>query len=218
LILGLAVACALAALLPALLFRRNLGLYAPPPPMQGDRPAISILIPARNEEGSIRGAVEAALASEGAEIEVIVLDDHSEDRTAAIVREIAARDPRACLEPAPPLPAGWNGKQHACAVLGRLAQRPLLLLAGQVMPPLLLLLALLGAVPGWVLIPAAIGTAAAYLPRLAAVRRFRQPLDGALLHPLGISIFLVLQWVALGRKMLGRPAGWKGRTYGASVS
>ena len=61
------------------------------------------------------------------EIEVIVLDDHSADRTAAIVREIAARDPRVRLETAPPLPAGWNGKVHACSVLAGLARHPLLL-------------------------------------------------------------------------------------------
>jgi hypothetical protein len=75
------------------------------------------------------------------------------------------------------------------------------------------LLALLGRLPILVLIPAGIGTAAAYLPRLIAVRRFRQPLDGALLHPLAIGVFLALQWVALGRRLLGRPAGWKGRVY-----
>jgi cellulose synthase/poly-beta-1,6-N-acetylglucosamine synthase-like glycosyltransferase len=77
--LGLAAVCALFALIPALLFRRNLALYAPPPdPFTGlPRPAISVLIPARDEEGSIRAAVEAALASHEAEIEVIVLDDAS---------------------------------------------------------------------------------------------------------------------------------------------
>jgi hypothetical protein len=53
--------------------------------------------------------------------------------------------------------------------------------------------------------------AAVYFPRLIAVRRFRQPLDGALLHPLAIGAFLLLQWIALARRLLGRPAAWKGR-------
>jgi hypothetical protein len=81
------------------------------------------------------------------------------------------------------------------------------------MPPLLSVLALLGRIPLAVLVPSGIGTAAAYLPRLAAIRRFRQPLDGALLHPLAIAVFLLLQWIALARRLLGRPAAWKGRAY-----
>src|SRR4029079_3620763 len=98
--------CALCAIVPALVFRKNLKLYAPPPP-PSPVPAVSVLIPARNEEGSIAGAVEAALASRGVEIEVVVLDDQSEDRTAEIVRGIAGRDPWVRLETAPPLPPGW---------------------------------------------------------------------------------------------------------------
>lgn len=90
-------------------------------------PALAILIPARDEEAGIGACVDAALASTGAEIEVIVLDDHSTDRTADIVRLRAAQDPRLRLEGAPPLPSGWNGKQHACHVLASLTQRPVLL-------------------------------------------------------------------------------------------
>jgi hypothetical protein len=85
-----------------------------------------VLIPARNEERSIRAAVEAALAGRGVELEVVVLDDHSEDATARIVAELAARDPRVRLLQGPPLPPGWCGKQHACVVLARAARHPLL--------------------------------------------------------------------------------------------
>ena len=113
----LALVCLICALIPALVFRRNLGLYAPPPPSPDNRPAISVLIPARNEESVIGAAVEAALASRGVDLEVVVLDDGSEDRTAEIVAGIAARDPRVRLETAPPLAPGWCGKQHACAAL-----------------------------------------------------------------------------------------------------
>ena len=79
-----AVALALAAV-PAVLFWVNLRLYrAPPsaPNLAGPRPALAVLIPARNEERSIRAAVESALASRGVEVEVLVLDDRSEDGTA----------------------------------------------------------------------------------------------------------------------------------------
>jgi hypothetical protein len=124
------VACGL-ALIPALLFHRNLRLYKPPPvstlsTATGERPAISVLIPARNEAASIRAAVEAALNSRDVTLEVIVLDDHSVDATAAIVRQLATEDDRVRLEYAPSLPEGWCGKQHACATLARHASHPLL--------------------------------------------------------------------------------------------
>jgi len=88
--------------------------------------AVSVLIPARNEEKNIRATLEAVTANRDAEFEVIILDDHSTDGTAGIVSEFAARDPRVRLESAPPLPAGWCGKQHACHVLAKLARHPLL--------------------------------------------------------------------------------------------
>ena len=116
------------AAIPAVLFARNLPLYrrAPVPPASSDLPRISLLIPARNEEHNIAAAIDAGLASGGVNLEIVVLDDHSTDRTAAIVREVAARDPRVRLEGAPELPAGWCGKQHACHILAEHARRPLL--------------------------------------------------------------------------------------------
>ncbi len=55
--------------------------------------------------------------------------------------------------------------------------------------------------------------ALAYYPRLAAVGRFHQPLSGALLHPVGVLLLVSIQWYALIRNQLGRPASWKGREY-----
>lgn len=58
---------------------------------------LSVVIPAQDEEGSVGGTVEGiAAALERAEVdyEVLVIDDGSEDRTAAVVAEIAARNPR----------------------------------------------------------------------------------------------------------------------------
>ncbi len=108
--------------LPAAMIVKNLRAYRPAPAAPASPVGVSILIPARNEETAIGGAVLASLASGGNEIEVVVLDDHSEDRTAAIVAALAAKDPRVRLESAPPLPLGWNGKQHACAVLASRAR------------------------------------------------------------------------------------------------
>ncbi len=121
LLLAIIVACC--SLVPAALFLWNIVLYRPP----GDNRlsthgAVSVLIPARDEERSIAAAVNSALASRGVAFEVVVLDDSSSDRTFEIVSAIGARDPRVRIETAPPLPGGWNGKQHACSVLSSLAR------------------------------------------------------------------------------------------------
>jgi len=334
---------------------------------------VSVLIPARNEEGNIAATLKSVLANRGVEFEVVVFDDHSTDRTAEIVSEFAARDPRARLESAPPLPTGWCGKPHACHVLvqrarhdalvfidadvqlapdglkrmvgflqtsgaslasgiphqklGTFSERLLLpqihfvllgylplpmmrwtlrpafsagcgqlfvirrdayeavgghepirttlhdgvklprlfrrhgfktelfdatdvascrmyrtngevwrglgknateglaaprtilpmslfLFGGQVLPFLLLAALAQMTFPGVVMTTAAI--ALAWLPRLIAVRRFRQPLGSALLHPFGVLALLVIQWFALARQLAGKPAVWKGRSYGAT--
>ncbi len=372
---GLAVATivvALFALVPALLFFRNVGRFRVPSalPSGGVPPRVSLLIPARDEERSIGRALEAALASAGVEIEVVVLDDGSTDRTAEIVRSIADRDPRVRLETAPPLPAGLRGKPHACAVLAERARFEILafqdadvrlapdglvravafletsgaglvsgfprqetgtwleklliplmhwillgflpidrmrqsrhpaygaacgqlLLArrdayetagghraiarfvhdalklarafraagfstdlfdatpiatcrmyesapqvweglaknategmgapaaivpwtlvlglGQIAPPILLGVGLATGAPTWVLALSALALAAGWAARFSAAARFRQPPLGALLHPLGIALFLAIQWHALARHLAGRPAVWKGR-------
>lgn len=368
----LAAAALVAAAVPAVLFLANTRLYRPPPAPSADEPRsrISVLIPARNEERTIRASVEAALASRGAEVEVVVLDDQSADATAAIVRELSDRDRRVRLIPGPPLPDGWCGKQHACWVLSRAAAYDLLLfldadvrlapdgvarlaaflrrsgaelvsgvplqetgtfaerlviplihfvllaflpigwmrasrapaygagcgqlflarkagydlagghaairetlhdgvrlprqfrraglptdlcdatavarcrmyrggrelwsglaknateglgsptvivpatallLLGQVLPVIVLGVSLV--VSPQVVLPAAAAVACSYFPRLVGVVRFGQPVWSALLHPVGVLVLLVIQWCSLLAQFLGRPRGWKGRTY-----
>lgn len=111
---------------PAILYTWNAFLFRRAQQFRQPARSVSVLIPARNEEASIAACVESILVSREAQpsapltIEVIVLDDHSEDRTAEVVRAIG--DPRVRVEVAPPLPPGWNGKQHACFVLSQLAK------------------------------------------------------------------------------------------------
>lgn len=367
------IALALAAA-PALLFVDNLRRYLAPPPWTeaAPEPSVSVLIPARNEEASIARAVEAVLASVGVDLEVIVLDDHSTDGTAAAVLSMASRAPRLALREAPELPEGWCGKQHACATLASLATKPVLvfldadvrlapdglsracaflthsgadlvsgiprqetigtlekmviplihfvllgflplrrmracpepgygagcgqffvtkkssyermgghatiratlhdgvklprayraaglstdlfdatevascrmyqgagdlwrglsknateglaspaligpatvlLLGGQVLPSALLAMSpWLGFSP-WEVGLVALATAFSYLPRALGARRFGQSRPGAILHPLGVLVLLAIQWHALIRETLGRPASWKGRNY-----
>lgn len=117
------------AAFPLLMFRRNLPLFKVAPRPNCDRLSglgVSILIPARNEEAAIELAVQSILLSNWSPLEVVVMDDHSSDRTAAIVQQLATRDERVRLEYSVELPSGWNGKQHACWQLAQHAQFPLL--------------------------------------------------------------------------------------------
>lgn len=77
---------------------------------------VTVLIPARDEADHIEATVRSVLAQTGVpDLSVVVLDDDSEDATAAIVRRLAEEDPRLRLavgtEPPPP---GWLGKPWAC--------------------------------------------------------------------------------------------------------
>lgn len=119
----LASICLALGAIPVALGLWNLALYRTPAPAT-NRPALSVLIPARNEEGNIGAAVAAILASESVELELVVLDDASTDGTAAILDGNA--DPRLRVAAAPPLPPGWCGKQHACACLAGLARHELM--------------------------------------------------------------------------------------------
>ena len=58
-------------------------------------------------------------------------------------------------------------------------------------------------------------SAASSLPRLDTARRFAEPRSSALLHPLGVTLLLAIQWHAFLRRLLGAPARWKGRHYPA---
>ena len=113
----------------------------------------------------------------------------------------------------------WNGLTknaiEGIAAPTRIVPFTLMLLGGQVMPFILLPTALieLQASPNAALCAIAVGLA--YLPRLLGVWRFRQSLLGALLHPVGVSVLVAAQWVALARWVRGRPASWKGRPYPA---
>lgn len=79
-----------------------------------DRAGVTVLIPARDEESNILGAASGVLSDPSSGLELIVIDDHSRDRTAELVAEAAAEDPRIHLLSAPELPEDWGGKPHSC--------------------------------------------------------------------------------------------------------
>ena len=113
---------------------------APPVPT----PRVSVIVPARNEAKHIAQCIASILASNYPNLEVVVVDDHSTDGTAALARAAvdraaiaraamaraavdhtasdhtapdhfpAADERRLTIITPPPLPAGWLGKQWAC--------------------------------------------------------------------------------------------------------
>ncbi|MGI9044575.1 MAG: glycosyltransferase [Gemmatimonadaceae bacterium] len=79
-----------------------------------DAPLVSVVIPARNEEVNIERCVASVLSADYPRLEVIVVDDHSSDRTGEIARALASGDTRLRVIGNAPLPEGWFGKQWAC--------------------------------------------------------------------------------------------------------
>jgi chlorobactene glucosyltransferase len=79
-------------------------------------PHIAAIVPARDEEANIARCLDGLLAQSypAARLDVVVVDDHSADATLAIAGAFAARRPQMRVLQAPPLPAGWIGKCHAC--------------------------------------------------------------------------------------------------------
>jgi chlorobactene glucosyltransferase len=76
---------------------------------------ISILIPARNEEHYLSSCLDSLLDQTYPHYEIIVLDDHSTDRSGCILREYAGKyRERVKVCPSLPLPEGWTGKNWAC--------------------------------------------------------------------------------------------------------
>ncbi len=75
-------------------------------------PSVSILVPARNEEAAIAECLRALLAQDHPDIEILVLDDRSEDRTAVIAAAVGGDSVRVLA--GEPLPDGWTGKNWAC--------------------------------------------------------------------------------------------------------
>ena len=75
---------------------------------------LSVIIPARNEEVDLADGLSSVLGQEGVHLkEVIVVNDHSTDRTGQIANEFARSDPRVQVIHNPPLPPGWLGKPNA---------------------------------------------------------------------------------------------------------
>lgn len=91
---AIALGIARAVLMAGLAWLQTRRRRAVPPDFH---PAVSVIIPAYNEERVIVSSVRRVLASDYPGLEVIVVDDGSKDRTSALVSEAFADDPHVTL-------------------------------------------------------------------------------------------------------------------------
>jgi 4,4'-diaponeurosporenoate glycosyltransferase len=70
---------------------------------------VSVIVPARNEENNLPRLLRSITTSASRRLEVLVIDDHSTDRTAHVAHEAGVTVIRS-----ESLPVGWTGKAWAC--------------------------------------------------------------------------------------------------------
>jgi chlorobactene glucosyltransferase len=88
---------------------------------------VSVLVPARNEEGNILNLLQSVKDQDYENIEVIVLDDDSTDDTFNAVADFCKQDIRFQVIEGQELKEGWLGKNYACHQLSQAAKGKYLL-------------------------------------------------------------------------------------------
>ena len=83
-------------------------------PSRTERPRVSVILPARNEEAYIGRCLQTLSSQDYPEFEIIAINDASDDATGDIIRRYAAADPRIIPVDARPKPDDWMGKNWAC--------------------------------------------------------------------------------------------------------
>ena len=84
-----------------------------PPPAGPPSHRVSIIIAARNEERKVEEALQSILGQEYGNLEIIVVNDRSTDRTGAILDRMVQAHPTLRVLQVRDLPPGWLGKNHA---------------------------------------------------------------------------------------------------------
>jgi chlorobactene glucosyltransferase len=87
-------------------------------------PRLTVIVPARNEAANIERCIASLLAQDypADRLQIVVVDDHSQDDTPVRVASWARRDARMRLLHGRPLPADWTGKSFACWQGSRIAE------------------------------------------------------------------------------------------------
>lgn len=91
------------------------------------QPAVSVLVPARNEEKNIENCVRSLMSQDYSDFELIVLDDNSSDNTFAILKNLQTEFPQLNILKGQLLPQDWLGKNFACKQLADNAQGEILI-------------------------------------------------------------------------------------------
>lgn len=95
---------------------RSMAFLEPRAGPNDDHGDVSVVIPARNEASALPAALASVLAQELPRLQVIVVDDRSEDGTGAVAAALGAGDERLSVERVDVLPPGWLGKTNAMAL------------------------------------------------------------------------------------------------------
>jgi chlorobactene glucosyltransferase len=76
-------------------------------------PFVTVLVPARNEERSIRRCLESLVAQDYPNFEIVVINDRSTDKTGDFIAELTAKYPIIKAVESDDAPPGWIGKCNA---------------------------------------------------------------------------------------------------------
>ena len=81
-----------------------------------NRPRVSVVLAARDEEARVEQTLRHILAQEQIDLEVIPVSDRARDRTDRILKQLALEDSRVHPKRVNVLPERWLGKCYACHV------------------------------------------------------------------------------------------------------
>ncbi len=76
-------------------------------------PGVSVIVPCRNEAAGVVAAVSSLLAQDYPDLQIVAVNDRSEDETGALLDGLAVQDARLTVLHIRTLPEGWLGKIHA---------------------------------------------------------------------------------------------------------
>jgi len=87
-----------------------------------EEPKVSILIPCRNEEDNVENVINSMVNQTYENLEVILLDDSSTDKTAEIIYKLSKKFSKIRGVNGLQLEKGWIGKNWACHQLTKIAK------------------------------------------------------------------------------------------------